>query len=674
MGKMKKNYTILLVVLFFAILSVARAQDTKEPEDAAKTENKEEITKKDKKTEVKALELEEMVVIGRKTGASLSKKMEGSVTVVTEDDIIKRQKMTVLEVLREVPGVDVVQTGGPGRTASVFIRGARSEHTLVLIDGVEMNDPISPGRSYDFANLTTDNIEYIEILRGPQSPIYGSNAIGGVINIITKKGEGKPKFSITAEAGSENTYRETAGGSGGNKWVNYSVSFTHVESDGISAGSDKIRDTGGFSIGGTEINNEKDGYKNSSFSARLGLVPFENLETNFTFRYMDSESDIDDHAGSGGGDPNYKLDSEQLFFRAEPCLLLFDGRWEQKFGFSLTDQRRDYCNPADEYHYLSEEYGTVYDSKWIKFDWLHNFYITETNTLIIGFETEEEEGKYTYYSDSHSGRYEYRYPVRTARTDSCYIQDQFKLGDFFVTVGGRYDDYEQFDSKFLHRIASGYMFGKTGTTIKASWGTGFKVPSLFQLYSLWGHEDLKPEKTKGWDVGIEQRFFDNLLEIDITYFRNDFEELIDYNYWQGYINIAEAKTEGIEVSISAYPTDDLQVIATYTYTESEDKETGEQLKRRPRNKGSLNINYRFFEKVNLNLGAVYVGKRYDWVPWPTLGEVDAYTLVNIAGSYDITKYFKVFGRVENLLDEDYEEVWGYGTPGVFVSGGVTISF
>jgi vitamin B12 transporter len=219
--------------------------------------------------------------------------------------------------------------------------------------------------------------------------------------------------------------------------------------------------------------------------------------------------------------------------------------------------------------------------------------------------------------------------------------------------------------------------------MKGTFGTGFKAPTLYQLFSppLWGdpvgNKDLKPEKSKGWDFGIEQELLKNKVALGATYFRNDFKDLIQYEMGQGYINIAKAKTEGVELFLSVKPVDDLTVRVNYTYTDTEDKTTGETLIRRPKNKIGLDLNYHFLNKGNVNIGVIYVGKRDDKdfsISPPRRVKLDQYTLVNLAASYDISKNFQLFGRVENLLDKDYEEVKGYGTPGLSIFGGIKLSF
>jgi len=611
--------------------------------------------------------LEEVVVTATRVETPIEE-IASSMTVISSKEIERKQKATVLEVLKGLPGLDVVQNGGVGGTTSIFIRGANSEHTLVMIDGVEVNDPISPGRSYDFAHLTVDNIERIEILRGPQSTLYGSDAIGGVIHIITKKGEGKPKFFLSAEGGSFTTFREATGISGGNKWVNYSFALSRFDTEGISTASKK------------DGNYERDGYENTSLSAKLGFKPMDNLGIDFILRYMDAKTELDNFAGVGGDDPNYVQKSNQFLFKTQVGLSLFDQVWSQKLGLALNDHNRDIKNKKDSQHPFDYEKGR-YDGQLLKFDWQHHLQLHKTNALTFGLEYEREEGKSKYYWESLWGPGQSIFPKKTANIKGYYIQDEIKLWDrLFATLGIRIDDHSRFGSETTYRVAPAYLIKETDTKIKGTFGTGFKAPTLYQLFApatLWGpigNKDLKPEKSRGWDFGVEQDFLKNRVTLGATYFRNDFKDLIQFDWGQGYINIAKAKTEGIELFASVKPIDNLTARINYTYTDTEDKKTGKPLLRRPRNKMGLDLNYHFLDKGNLNLGAIYVGKRDDWKPYPVRGRIGGYTLVNLAASYDITKNFQIFGRVDNLFDKDYEEVSGYGTSGLSFFGGLKLSF
>jgi len=600
-----------------------------------------------------------------------ARRVGSSITVITRREIEQKKAPTVLELLRTVPGLDVVRSGPAGGQSSVFLRGAKSEHTLVLVDGVEMNDPITPGRSFDWAHLTTDNVERIEVLRGPQSTLYGSDAIGGVINIITRKGKGKPRVTITAEAGSRHTFRESLSVLGSTPVFRYAISTSRFQTDGISAAERR------------DGNREKDGYRNTTCSARLGFTPAENFDVDLIFRRMRGKADLDNFGGPGGDDPNYTSDTRQHFVRAQGRLRLLGGDWVQKFGLSLSDHHRTTRNNPDAAHPLDLE-RSAYDGQIVRFDWQHDFRLHDTNTLTVGFETERESGKSRYHSDGAWGPYDSAFPRKTARTDSIYVQDAIALFDrFFATVGLRYDHHEQFGSQLTWRVAPTLVFPETGTRIKGSVGTGFKAPTLFQLYDpLYGNPALRPEKSRGCDFGVEQDLFGGMVTLDATCFRNKFDDLIDFVFagWSGsYQNVSKAESKGVELGATVRPTDNLTLRATYTYTHTEDKATGLQLLRRPKHKAGLEVNWRVLKTTNVHLSAAYIGPRKDLFfdnttftsSRVTLG---SYVLVNLAVSHDVTKNIQVYGRIENLLDQHYQEVKGYGAPGIGFFGGVRGTF
>ncbi len=622
--------------------------------------------------------LEPIVVTATKLETP-AKEVARSVTVVTEQDISSKQQETVLDALRAVPAVDVVRQGGLGQQTSIFMRGANSEHTLVLIDGIQVNDPISPSRFYDFSNLTTDNIERIEVVRGPGSTLYGSDALGGVINIITKKGQGKPRLTVSAEGGSYETYREKIGLTGGNEKVNYSLTASYLESNGISAASRK------------DGNSERDGYENLSTSARIGLTPTDNFDLDFILRYIDGDADIDNSGGPAGDDPNFTVENKTLFLRTQASLILFNDLWEQKLGFSLTDYDRQSKDDVDTARPYDSSRSSYYSNLY-KIDWQHNLYLSEMNTLTLGFDYEKEKGRQkdqrtfenffvpgTQLSSSSEVK------EQTAETTGYYLQDQIKLWDqWFTTLGVRLNDHDEFGTRTTYQAATTYLFPNSGTKIRATYGTGFRAPSLLQLYDpvFGGNPDLDPEKSKGWDIGLEQSMWEDLLTLNLTYFENDFEDLIVNRYVDGsfiYLNVNEAKSKGIEFAATCQPTTDITLRASYTYTDTENKDTGEQLLRRPKNKFNADLTYRFLEKGNINLNLVHVGSRkdtfYNNVTFQSgRTRLSSYTVVNLAASFNVTDDLRLFGRIDNLFDKDYEEVWGYGTPGIGGYAGAEYTF
>jgi len=593
-----------------------------------------------------------------------------SFTVLTGEEIARTGKGTVLEVLRDVPGLEVVQTGGMGKTTSIFLRGANAEHTLVLVDGVEVNDPISPRRSFNFSDLTIDNIDRIEILRGPQSTLYGSDALGGVIQIFTRKGKGKSSLSLSTEGGSFRTFRETVGSEGGTEQVRYAFTLSRTDTRGISAADRR------------EGNDERDGYRNQTVSVRFGGSPREDLDLDFSARYIDAKSDLDNSGGAGGDDPNRTLDSRRLFLRSEARLFLWEDRWEQRIGFSLTDQERKDRNDPDTDHPL-DSLRSSYDSAFRKIEWQHNLYLSEDHTVTFGLETEREEGNFRYHSESAYGPYDSSFPEKTVRTTGYYFQDRVRWGDRAVTtLGFRLDDHNRFGRRGTGRITSSFPIG-AGRRLKGSYGTGFKAPSLYQLYAPAGsfgpigNAALSPEKSRGWDAGFEQNFRNGRGRTGVTYFSNRFIDLIDFDFGAGYRNLSGAATRGIEAFLSFRPNDVLGLHLDYTYTATEDKGTGEDLLRRARNKLSAGVTYSFRKKGDLSVDLRYVGRRddRDYSVYPAQRvELGGYAVVDLASSFPVNDRCLLFARVENLFDKDYQEVKGYGTPGRAAYVGLRVRF
>lgn len=618
--------------------------------------------------EEKSTRLEEVVVTANRLETATAE-VGSSITVITAKEIEQRQQTFLLDVLRSVPSIDVVQSGGPGGTTALFMRGANSAHTLVLLDGIELNDPSSPSGAFDFANLPTDNIERVEILRGPQSTLYGSRAMGGVINIITKRGKGDPTGFFSAQGGSFRTTTEKAGISGGTDRYNYSLGLSRFDSDGFSAAGKKYGNT------------ENDGNHNTSIKSLLGITPTSNLTIDFIVNYLKNRTDLDNSGGVGGDDPNYVQKNEQLSLRSQADLTLFDNRWQQRLGVSLNKLNREVTNGIDAAHPSDLSLGT-FDGRGVTVDWQHTLHLHESNSLTLGIESKEETAKSDYYSESAWGPYSNPSEEHTARTTGYYLQDQLRLWDaWFTTLGVRLDDHSNFGTKATYRFTSAYSIKQTNTTVKGSYGTAFKAPSLDQLYAPgYGDKNLNPERSTGWDLGIEQSLPGRNITMGATYFHNDFDDLIIYNSTLNKLgNIARATTRGVELTASVRPVDELSLRASYTYTMTKDKETGLELLRRAKNKVNVDGNYRFQKNANLTLGIIYVGSRFDTVFDPntfaaTRVKMSRYLLANLAASYDVSKNLQVFGRVDNLFDKNYEEITGYGTAGISAFGGIKVSF
>jgi len=613
----------------------------------------------------KVYPLEETVVTATRT-ATPTREIASSVTVITGDEIRKSGLFNVSDVLQRVIAIDIARTGGQGQPTSVFIRGADSGQTLVLIDGVEANDPISTTRSFNFANLTTDNIERIEIIRGPQSVLYGSNAMGGVINIITKRGKGKPTLSLSAEGGSFDTSRETANLAGRTGKFNYSASASRLDTNGISAAS------------ANDGNSEKDGYGNTTLSTKLGYEILKDMKLELVARYVKTLSDFDNKGGIGGDDPNAATDGKELFLKTQLNLKLFNGFWKQKFGLSITDYDRHANNPADVAH-PNDIQKSRFNSRLNRFNWLNIFSISEANTLTAGFKHEEASGSSDSFFKSSFGAFTSIFGKKTQQDTAYFLEDQLKLMDaLFSTLGIRVDDYGRFGKVTTWRATTAYVIDATGTKLKATYGTGFKIPSLFQRFSDYGNENLEPERSAGWDAGIEQAFFSGRFSSGATYFRNDFTNLINFDTGSfKYKNVGAAETSGWELFLSARPFESVTLTANYTRTDTKDNATGEELLRRAQDKFNLSAGYGFDGGGNINASVVHTGARFDndFSSFPAKRiKLDAYTVVDLSGSYKVTHRISFFGRVDNLFNANYEQVKGYGTPGVSGYAGIRLNF
>jgi vitamin B12 transporter len=539
-----------------------------------------------------------------------------------------------------------------------------------MIDGVEVNDPITPSRTYDFSHLMVEGIERIEILRGPQSPLYGSDAMAGVINIITQEGLGKPRLHLSSLGGSYGTLSGTAGLSGSMAKFHYSFWASSLTSQGFSAANRAL-----------EGNTERDGYKNLSLSARTSYKASDNIDLDLTARFIDTKSDIDNYGSAFGDDPNNIQTYDSLFVKGHIRGLFLKNRWEQKLTLSLVNSNRDTDNPSDEQHPFDTD-RSHYKSRLYKLDWQNNLFLHKSNTLTFGAEYQQEQGESSYHSESIWGPSTSFFPLKKAENTGIYIQDQMRLaGMFFLTAGIRLDSHSRSGHSTTYRIAPAFFIQQTNTKLKATYGTGFKSPSLYQLYAPtnnWGpigNENLKPEETTSWDVGIEQDLWDGKVHLGGSYFSSRFENLIEYDYTMGYINIATASSKGVEFLLEFLPAENLVFSVSYSHIVAKDQNTGEPLLRRPKDKFTASLNVRFLEKGRFTLSLTHIGARDDqeWIDWiSTRVQMDPFTLVNAVCSYDIHPAIQLFLRLDNILDQQYELIKGYGTPGFSVFGGFKI--
>ena len=623
MKRLLSRAAVLLVFMFFALPVPIFAQE----EGAVVT-------------------MEETVVTASRIEESL-KYSPDSVTIITEEEIQKKGKQTVVDVLKDVSGISVAQYGSPGGDSSIYMRGTNNAHTLIMIDGVRVGDPMAGDGKMSISDLSTDNIERIEIVRGAQGVLYGSDAIGGVINIITKKGKGKPEFYLFSEGGSLETFREKIGVSGSNDKINYAASVSRLDMKYVSRADEDLGNT------------ERDYYHNTNISARVDGQISETVRMGFSARQSKSSMDLDDDPVA---DADKVLDTDITSVATNFDQDLFDW-WQHVIKLGITETKREYTKDG--------AFDDLYNGTIKAASWQHNFFIGEIDAVTAGFDYQEEDGDNRSTSSNITNK--------SVNTKSFFVQNKLTpFKGFSFTLGARHDDHQTFGGEDTYKGALAYFYEKTGTKVRGSYGTGFRAPSLYQLYSSYGDTNLKPEESKGYDLGIVQDLFDKNLLLSVTYFLIRIDDLIDWNWdtWK-YYNVGKVKTEGWETCFSVKPLTWLTFDVHYTYTEAKNETAGDANKGnyliyRPQHTGGASINVKPLEKLNVNLNAQYVGKRYR--NSDNSESMPDYTLYNLAASYDIMKWLKIFGRVENLTDQKHQSVYQYGEPGIGFYGGIKVTF
>lgn len=584
--------------------------------------------------------------------------LASSITVVTAEQIEARQERTFADVLGDIPGLNVVQTGGPGGATSVFMRGTNSNHTKVLIDGIDVSDPSNSTGAFDFGQLLTQDIERVEVLRGPQSGLYGSDAIGGVINIITKRGSGPLEFTGLLEGGSFDTFNQAAGISGSADAFHYAANLTHYH-----AGATPV--TPLDLLPPAEQRND-DYYDNFGVSTKLGYGLTPDFDLGLVARY----TSIDLRTTGDTFDPltfasfpaaeQTSAKTDEYFARLSAHLVSFGGVFEQTLGFAYTRARSSTLQPQ------TPEALNTGDRK--KLDWQGNLKLASTETLVLGAEYERDGISEPIAADVH--------------ISSGYAELQSQLGEnFFSALNVRYDDNSRFGNKVTYRFAPAYVIAGSATKLKASVGTGFKAPTLSELFQdfppfFFANPNLKAETSTGWDAGIEQGFANETLRLGVTYFYNRIKNLIttDPVTFSTYANVGRASTDGIESFIAYQPLKALTLRLDYTYTQATDDVAHEELLRRPMHRGSFNASWQPTNAWRVDVTVLAVGGWIDGSRDFSVPRLDApgYTTVNLAVTYDLTRHLALFGRIDNLLDRHYENPVGFLQPSLGAFAGIKV--
>jgi vitamin B12 transporter len=563
----------------------------------------------------------------------------------------------VPEALSTVPGLNVVQTGGPGGTTSVFLRGTNPNQTKVLIDGIDVGNPGSPQGSFDLGQLPTADIAQIEVLRGPQSGLYGSDAIGGVISIITRKGEGPPRATASIEAGSFGSFNQSVGLSGSQDRFNYAFNVAHLHAGDVPVTPWALLPPGRQAIGND--------YDNMTYSTKLGadINPF--WSVNAVARYTDATLRFTGDSGFPFvPDATQSTATErQLFTRGEVVWSWFDGRIKNYFGINTVNNWR-----AD--IVASNPVPANTSGERVKYDWRAVTELAADNHLVLGLERQTDQMQTAGLSAQNADK-------------AGYVELQAAFAKRMFLVANLRDDIsDQFGEHPTFRIAPAAIVPLIETRLKASYGTGFKAPTLSQLFqnfpdfNFFANPNLKPEQSSGYDVGFEQPLLGDRVRFGSSYFHNAITNLIGFNdAFTTSINVGQATTEGTESFVSADVTGRVRLRADYTFTRAVDDATLQQLERRPVHKWSTTATWRPIDPLTLSATVLTVSSFTDVNRNGSNPGLTApgYSIVNLAGDYLVNDQIKLFGRVDNLFNLHYQNPTGFLATGFGVFGGIRMA-
>lgn len=597
-----------------------------------------------------------IVVTANRTPQPLSR-VGQSITVIDLPELQRRQSQNVADVLRTVPGVTIARNGGIGGTTSVFIRGAESDQTVALIDGVKLNDPSTPGGGFNFGNLLVGNIERVEVLRGAQSVLWGSQAIAGVVNMITRR----PTEDLTLNARGEYGYRNT-----GNLVANVSGKAGPLSA---SAGGGWFRTDGISNFAESRGGTEKDGYENWGANANFNLAVTDAVSIDARGWLSRGRFNLDGFPppSFAFADVNEESLTREIVGYTGINAALFDGRFRNRLGFAITDtdRRNTSLDGAPLETFRGEgrnerlEYQGVFD---IARGWEATFGAEQE---VSRFSTSSFGGVPT------TGR---------ARIYSLYGNlVASPVAGLTLTGGVRQDDHDRFGGATTFGASGVYALAASGTTLRASYAEGFKAPSLFQLLSNFGNTRLRPERSTGWDAGVTQSLVDGRLQVSATYFQRDSSDLIIFiscplprtgictdRPFGTFDNVALAEARGAEFALTLRPVDALTLQATHGIVDTRNRTPGSstfdlRLPRRPEHSTSVLVDYRWRFGLEIGFTITNVSRSFEnagnTVPLP------GYTLADIRAALPVGDRLEITARIENLFDEVYETALRFGQPG-----------
>ena len=631
-----RRFPIAIVSVLFIVGGVAHSEESPTPTPTASP---------GVESQFGETQAEQVIVSATRTEIPQSES-PATVTVITAPEMEQKQIERASDALRSVPGLTVAQTGTAGQLTTIFTRGLASEQTQVLLDGIPINQGLAG--QFDFANLTIDNIDRIEVVRGPQSTLYGPRALAGVIQLFTKRGEGTPGFTFAAEGGSYGTAREWLETDGAIDGFDYSVGASRIDTDNARP------------------NNQ---YRNTNVIADVGWSPDKSLRVGLLAFYTLSDT----------GNPNLISNPRPLDnFLTEKWLIAprFDLHltdwWDHKLIVSY-DHERQVNDPNDDgftgpTRALFKRITLDYQNDLRPLGWL---------TITSGFFYNEvdagQERPFVAFGDTFISDY-------TTETAGFLEVTAKPLHNLILVGGGRIDYFNQFGDIWTYRFAGNYTIDQTKTIVHSSVATGFSPPSSQdKIFGM--NPNLRPADGFGWDVGVEQPMWENKVRIGATYFHNDVTNLVGFNGQFRTLNLGAARTQGLEAELRATPISGLTLTASYTYLDAVKTDTrniaqppGSRLPRRPRSEVYASASYLWSKTFRTTMEAKFVNAREELNFGAPNFDIEDYSFVNFAAEYEINPHLTLFGRIDNLTNEHYAEVFGFPALGRAVYGGVKVRF
>jgi len=611
---------------------------------------------------------EEIIVTATYTAKPI-REIGSAVSTITSQDIEARQSLFAADLIRELPGVAVSRGGGVGSLTQARMRGAESNHTLFLIDGIEVNDPAF-GSEYNLADTLTFGVDRIEVIRGPQSALYGSDAIGGVISIISEDPMEGLRVQGVVQGGTFATRSYAGKIAGRSGRVFGAITANHYDTDGISA---------------SVIQGEKDGYETDSLHAMVGVDLSDQISISLVVRQSDNEIATDTQDFNFPPTPTQGLvidadnntESTQRYALIELDVASTSGNWRHNVQLGYTDtESNSFVDITLDSGALGQRSKLAYRSTYLFGD-------ARSHAVTAGIAHEELDFENVYPSIAGANF--------TADDNQTSFVTEYAVNlsaNATMSISGRHDNNDRFDDATTLRATGSYSLPGYKTRFHASFGQGITNPTFTELFgftpsSFVGNPELQPEESVGWDIGIEQAMFAGRGLLDLTLFSADLEgeitTVFDFaTFTSTAVNqIGESDREGAELSAAMQINANWHVSGSYTYLDASDPDGNIEV-RRPKHSGSVNATYHFGDgRGLLNVGAIYSGEQEDaefiFATPESRAALAPYTLLNVALRYAISDRLDIFVRGENVLDEEYTEVFGFRSPGRAVMAGVTLS-